>query len=190
MNGVSQPMTAGNNKLTHIAGLDWSMLAVRSSQEWNVSRAIEIYPTYLPLEKRIVVIRGRKIKKERPLWPGYLPVQVTDKEWGEIEMEDGRGSGLRGSMGLLKDHAGNPLKVPAAFMSAIIHAENVGCFDYTIKSSFRENASVEVLHGPFAGFIAMVRSAAPRKRAKILLNFLGGKREFEIDTLSLREVGT
>jgi transcription antitermination factor NusG len=188
MHGAIKIMT-NNDMPAPIAGLGWCVLGVWSGQEWNVQREIVDYPTYLPLERRIVIIRGRRMKKDRPLISGYLFVQVdiaTDKNWGKLGKQTQGNDGLRGSMGMLKNND-KPVVVPDRVIERIKTAENAGIFDYTGRSPFQLGDKVEITEGPMAGLIGKIKSASPRKRARLLLGALG---EAEIDTAYLRKVGT
>ena len=74
-----------------------------------------------------------------------------------------------------------PLRVPDRQVEAIRLAEQAGAYDATILP---KGTRVRILEGPFAGFLAEVRRASPRRRGELLLEFLGHQARIRVDRMS------
>lgn len=163
------------------SGPAWCVLTVWSGQEAEVAKECGV-PVYFPVEKRNAVRRGRRVKIDRPLLPGYVFVQFDRED----PHQRAHLEGLRGSLGVLCN-LDIPMRVPDAVIERLKIAEGAGMFDYTGVSPFAPGESVEIVDGPFAGWIAKIKSASPRKRARLLMGALG---EVEIDAEFLRKLQT
>lgn len=158
-------------------GRAWFVAMVEPRREQFASREIERlgFGVFCPTESRQRVIRGRKLWITDPLFRGYLFVHFDRErdEWGLI-------SAARGVIDILRNGL-FPLQVPDREMKKLQDAVATGVFD--IANTPQPGEEVEITDGPFAGLIAKVKSAEPKKRAKILLAALGS---IEIDLCFLR----
>lgn len=163
-------------------GRAWFVVCVMGRNEHEIAREVDGFGfgAFYPVMSRSKVKRGRRVIINDPLFPGYLFAHFDREkdDWGKIEDINGVISILRN--GLL------PSRVPDNAIEHLRNAEAAGVFDYTKPgSAFREGESVEITEGPFAGLIAKVRAASPKKRVKILLDTFG---KIEIDPGFLRKV--
>lgn len=160
-------------------GRAWFVAAVEPQREWRVEGEMRQlgYGTFCPAESRCKVRRGRKVWTHEPLFRGYVFTHF-DRErdpWGNI-------SKIRGVIDLLRNGI-MPVQVPDRDMQRLQDAVSTGVFDR--EATLKPGEDVEITEGPFQGLIAKVKSAEPRKRAKILLAALGS---IEIDLYYLRRV--
>lgn len=154
--------------------LGWDFPVVRRIEEAG-------FETFVPLERSTVMRNGRRRELIRPLFGGYLFVRFdrSSDEWANIKH-------IQGVIDLLTDNDKFPIRVPDAEIRKFQRWEEAGVFDFRRgRSAFSEGDTVEIKEGPFAGFIAKVRSASPRKRVKLLLGALG---ELSIDPTFLAKV--
>lgn len=136
--------------------------------------------TFCPVMSRTKIRKGRKVIINDPLFPGYLFAHFDREkdDWGKIE-------DVKGVLGILKNGL-LPSRIPDLVIERLKHAEAAGVFDYTKPgSAFKEGEEVEVTEGPFAGLIAKVKSASPKKRVRLLMASLAS---VEIDPCYLRKV--
>lgn len=138
------------------------------------------YQVYAPVELRVVVQRGRKVDVAKPLFPRYIFVRGH--------------TGLGNIKGVSEILDGG---VSDAWIDAMRKAEACGVFNRTTAnaSSFRVGERVRVSDGAFRGFdaviqefIAKLRSATARKRAKVLVSFMGRMTATEIDVTDLEKL--
>lgn len=157
----------------------WRVAYTEPRAELQASRDIREtlgFDVYAPFEKLVVVRRGRRLDTARPYFPRYLFVAVDPhrQDWQPILDIDGIVDVMRNN--------GEPSYVPSAQIAALRKAEEVGMFDLTAvnASKFEVGELVRISEGPFSGFnativefMAKLRSATAKKRAKVLVDFMG-----------------
>jgi len=138
------------------------------------------YETFVPRERRIKLRAGRKVEVVTPLFGSYVFVRFDRAidSWGEINFLDG--------VHQILSNLQIPIRIPERMIETFQAAEQAGVFDYRKpRAIFSTGDSVEIMHGPFAGLVAKVRCASPRKRVKLLMDGLG---KLEIDAEYLMKV--
>ena len=140
------------------------------------------FETYLPTQTRSVVIRRKRVSLHEPLFSRYLFVELDTSELTYGAINHCR------SVEYMLEINGSPAPIPRAKIEILKMAERAGSFDFTKKTKFAVGDSVEITEGPFAGVIAKVQSASPRKRVKILMNFLCGEIATDIDDTHIRKL--
>lgn len=177
----------------------WHVVQVEPWAELRVAKDIRDelgFPTYVPCERVWRVKRGRKIDAARPLFSGYDFVQVHPyrQEWQAL-------LGIEGIVDVLGrpaiDTHGMPSHVPAAWVEMIRKMEDCGVFDRTKAEpdKFKLGETVRISDGIFAGFnaeiqgfVAKMRSATAKKRAKLLVQFMGRMCAAELDVTALEKL--
>ena len=164
-------------------GAAWHVACVWSRMEFPAIKEIEAsgLEAYTPKSKHLRIIQkhgaGPKTTYERPLFPGYIFVRfdIEAQEWYHPIMT---ADGVREIL----CNQQIPMRVNAEVIDRFRRAEAAGVFDFSKPAStFREGDRVEVQDGPFAGIVGCVKSATARKRVRILMQFLGGATEADID---------
>lgn len=147
------------------------------------------HEVFCPVEKLLVKVRGKMVETGRPLFSRYVFVRPRAGQWGDVLGVDGVSDILRNN-----DAAST---VPGSWIDAMRKAEAYGVFDRTQGSPdpFRLGELVRVSSGPFAGhnvtiekFIAKLKSTTAKKRAKVLLDFMGQQAKFDIDVCDLEKL--
>lgn len=140
------------------------------------------FETYVPVETRNVVRNRRKFERVTPLLGANYIFVRFDRErddWGHILAD----RGIHDILGAMKI----PQRIPDLLIERIRREEDAGVFDFTKPyCAFASGDDVEIKEGPFAGLMAKVRSASPKKRVRLLLAGLGSA---EIDPAFLAKVG-
>lgn len=165
----------------------------RAERDTSIDIAAELgFGTFLPLEHLTEVHRGRKVKVARPLFSRYLFVQVDPyrEDWQEI-------LGVHGVVDVLMASDDIPGYVPTASIEALRKAEAVGIFDRTTRfpNDFAIGETIRIGDGQFSGhngiiteFMARMRSATARKRAKLLVEFMGRMITLDLPVTSLEKL--
>ena len=147
------------------------------------------FPVYLPLEQMFVLRRGHRVKDTRPLFSRYLFVQVDPARQDWQRLLD-----VSGVVDVLMASDTVPGCVPNATIEALQKAEDVGLFDHTnrLPNNFKIGEMVKVADGAFEGhnaliteFAAKMRSATAKKRAKLLVKFMGRMVTVDLPVTSL-----
>ena len=172
---------------------DWLVVYTEPRAENRAKIGIEEvgHEVFLPLEKLRQRIEKRNLWKqiERPVFSRYIFARPPAPDaWGQIPSIDGVVDVLRNN--------DRPSRVPAAFIDALRKAESYGVFDRTQNSPdpFEIGELVRVSAGPFAGhnavieLIAKIKSTTAKKRAKVLLNFMGRKTSLDVDVCDLEKL--
>lgn len=142
------------------------------------------FQTFIPWEERTEIKRNRRIKAYRPVFGPYIFVQF-DREndsWGELRpYNDRHGDGIKGFIDILKNN-NVPMRIPDLVMSRIRNAFDLGLFN---SSPLPKGTSVEIMEGPFASLIGIIKSTSKKRRVKVLLKHLG---LLDLDPAYLRKV--
>lgn len=147
------------------------------------------HEVFCPMEKLLTTIRGKRVETGRPLFSRYVFVRPRFGLWGSVLTVDGVADILRNN-----DVVST---VSSVWIDAMRKAEAYGIFDRTKGSPypFQIGEKVRVSAGAFAGhnviiekFIAKLKSTTAKKRAKVLLDFMGQQAKFDIDVCDLEKL--
>lgn len=169
----------------------WLVVATAPRAEKDAAAEIAMagFDVYLPLEKR----RGRPGRPQvsTPLIPRYVfaGVDLLRQDWGLLKHLDGVVDVLANN--------GTPSRVPTGSIEKLMKSEAYGGFDYTQPGPglFVVGETVRIGEGIFTGFnariskfVAKMRSTTAVKRARVLLEFMGGVREVDLDVCELEKI--
>lgn len=199
---VKREKTIKRKKLTE-APVIADAICYRSGPGWHVAqingpeRDIHIrvhqagFEGWIPVE-RVNPSKARPhLDRLRPFIPGYIFVMFDPNIDAWSSLLD-----VKGVVGLLKNND-LPLRVPTAWVEALRYAEHVGELDRTKidPDGFRVGDRVLISEGPFSGhhaliqgFMAKLKSTTARKRARVLIDFLGRMSEIELPVVSLERL--
>lgn len=130
------------------------------------------FPVFVPLEHF-------RNKAPRALFPryGFCQFDIHNPDWGNI-------TSCKGVIDLVRvNHI--PRHVPDQVIAGIRLAEGMGMFDHTRAP--KVGTKVEVMEGPFAGEIGRICNIPSSRRARVLLQWLGGERVVSMPLAGLRE---
>jgi transcriptional antiterminator RfaH len=153
-------------------------------KEAFVSVALDDYlelPTYLPKISHIV--RGRV--RHAPFFPGYLFV------WADLQVVATSTINTIPGVVRLVAFDGLPQSIPAASIEALRQrVEQLNDSMPAATAMFQPGETVRLTKGPLRGLEALfVGSTTPNQRVRILISFLGGLRETEVELANLERVG-
>ena len=115
---------------------------------------------YMPVELLRIVHRSERWTIWRPLFPRYLFAQLDPgRDMTRLREIDGVLSVLRAP-------------IQEAAIDAVRAAEEAGVFNRSQGHyGLREGDTVRIIDGPFAGLVAQIKSARPRHRMQVLVDF-------------------
>lgn len=177
----------------------WLVAAVESGSEIDVADDIaEAYgfAIFVPVERVWGMVRGRRVAKQRPLFMGYTFFGIVPgrHDWQRVFDVEG-----------VIDVLCQPVEVCGRYVShirpewitAVQKMQECGVFDRTspLPDRFKVGELVRIDAGPLAGlnatiqtFVAKMRSATARKRAKLLVQFMGRMSTIEMDVTALEKL--
>jgi len=136
---------------------------------------------FLPKTEVTEVRSGRKRKREKPLFPGYIFVKMIlrDEYWHEIRHTPGVinfiSSGQR------------PIPVDEREIAAIMEMVSSGEIPST-SAPFEVGDTVQIISGPFMGAVGVIDEVNEKKEtAKVLIDILGKQIPIELDFADLEK---
>lgn len=169
-------------------GKRWFVVATATRQERRALEALEELgvTAYLPCEARFVRHARTKTRRESPLLPGYLFVELEEED--EVGLH---AAAHADGVSRILSSGGRPRPVRTLCVGSLALLEALGAFDRTLPSAggavVRAGSQVKVSGGPLRGRVGLVRELRGRHRALVLLEALGlfGAGPMEVDLAHL-----
>jgi transcription termination/antitermination protein NusG len=163
----------------------WYVVNIQSGHEKsvliNLNQRIEatesqdlIKEILIPMQKKIVVKKGKQEIKEERIFPGYILVKMvlTNRT---VELV----TNTEGVRGFVRTES-KPRSLPESEVKAIMKYMEVEQPAY--QSSFSVGEAVKITDGAFADFIGSVKEIDDSKgKIKVLISFLGREAPVELD---------
>lgn len=163
----------------------WYVLNIRTGYENSIQKELkqrvnatgtenEILEVLVPVQKKIVVKKGKQDVKEDRLFPGYvlIKMELNDRTWDIVRNTEG----VRGFVKTDK----YPRPLPESEVRAITKFMEVEQPSY--QTSFSVGEAVKITEGAFADFIGSVQEIDTAKgKIKVLISFLGREAPVELE---------
>ncbi len=163
----------------------WYVVSIQSGQEKNVINNLKqridatqseelISDILIPMQKKIVVKKGKQEVKEERIFPGYILVKMvlTNRT---VELV----TNTEGVRGFVRTES-KPRSLPESEVEAIMKYMEVEQPAY--QSSFSVGEAVKIVDGAFADFIGTVKEIDDSKgKVKVLISFLGREAPVELE---------
>jgi transcriptional antiterminator NusG len=163
----------------------WYVLNIRTGYENSIQKEIrqrieatgmddKILEILVPVQKKIVVKKGKQDIKEDKIFPGYvlIKMELNDRTWDLVRNTEG----VRGFVKTDK----YPRPLPESEVNAIMKFQEVEQPSY--QTSFSVGEAVKITEGAFADFIGSVQEIDDTKgKIKVLISFLGREAPVELD---------
>ncbi len=163
----------------------WYVVSIQSGHEksviTNLKQRIDatqsedlISDILIPMQKKIVVKKGKQEVKEERIFPGYILVKMvlTNRT---VELV----TNTEGVRGFVRTES-KPRSLPESEVKAIMKYMEVEQPAY--QSSFSVGEAVKITDGAFADFIGSVKEIDESKgKVKVLISFLGREAPVELD---------
>jgi transcriptional antiterminator NusG len=163
----------------------WYVLNIRTGYENSIQKEIwqrveatgmddKILEVLVPVQKKIVVKKGKQDVKEDKIFPGYvlIKMELNEKTWDLVRNTEG----VRGFVKTDK----YPRPLPESEVNAIMKFQEVEQPSY--QTSFSVGEAVKITEGAFADFIGSVEEIDDTKgKIKVLISFLGREAPVELD---------
>ena len=163
----------------------WYVLNIRTGYENAIKKELEqrieasglenkIVEILVPVQKKIVIKKGKQNVEEDKIFPGYILVKM---ELDEITWEIVNNiSGIRGFVRTDK----KPRPLPESEVKAIMQYMEIEQPSY--KTSFSVGEAVKITEGAFADFIGSIQEIDSTKgKVKVLISFLGREAPVELE---------
>ena len=131
----------------------------------------------VPMEEQIEIKNGKKKTNLKKVFPGYVLVKmiVTEATWYIVRNT----RGVTGFVGSGTD--------PIALTEEEIR--NMGFEDVPIKVDYNVNEQVQVMNGPFEGFVGTVQEINKEKhKVKVLVSMFGRETPVELEFSQVQKI--
>ncbi len=163
----------------------WYVISIQSGHEKSVITNLKqrisatqseelISDVLVPMQKKIVVKKGKQEIKEERIFPGYILVKMvlTNRT---VELV----TNTEGVRGFVRTES-KPRSLPESEVKAIMRYMEVEQPAY--QSSFSVGEAVKITDGAFADFIGSVKEIDEAKgKIKVLISFLGREAPVELE---------
>ncbi len=163
----------------------WYVLNIRTGYENSIKKELQqrieatglqnkIEEIFVPIQKKIVVKKGKQDVKEDKLFPGYvlIKMELDEQTWDIVQNTEG----VRGFVKTDK----YPRPLPESEVKAIMQFMEVEQPSY--QTSFSVGEAVKITDGAFADFIGSVKEIDTAKgKVTVLISFLGREAPVELD---------
>lgn len=137
------------------------------------------FRTFIPLEQITKRSGSKFVKKEQPLFPGYIFVafDVAKGGWRAINSTNG----VTRLVSFGKDPAPVPLDIVSQLM---LRCDLSG--KLIPPKHLKPGDQVRVTEGALSGFVAEIESLAPDRRVWVLMEIMGGRKRVVVEADQLR----
>jgi transcriptional antiterminator RfaH len=145
------------------------------------------FGTFLPLQE-ITKRKGKIFQQQiRPLFPGYLFVQIAPDQgpWRQINSTRGVARLVR----LGAELSVVPNEIVEALMERCDKQSVLLQTSETQSSQLHAGNQAQVIQGPFSGFIATISDIEPNNRINILIEIMSQITKVAINAGALRPIG-
>jgi len=172
-------------------GIDakWYVVNTYSGHEYKVIDALKtrvktmnlsdkIFQAIVPIQSKMVIRRGKKVKTQEKTFPGYVLIQmtVTDDSWITVRTTQG----VTGFIGA----EGKPTPISQDEVNRIIKTTEEDKPKY--QTPFSIGDVVKITNGPFADFIGTIDNLDQEKgKLTVLVSFFERETPVELDFLQV-----
>jgi transcriptional antiterminator NusG len=171
----------------------WYVLRAISGKEKQVKQLIEqeikhlnledyVSQVLVPTEKTYQVRNGKKIKKERNFFPGYVLVEAQmDGEIPHILKS------ITNVIGFLGEENKKPTPMRQNEVNRILgKVDELSTTDETINEPFCVGERIKVTDGPFSGFNGIIENVnEEKKKLKVSVKIFGRKTPLELSFMQV-----
>lgn len=173
----------------------WYVVRAISGKETKVKGYIEseiaalkaekfVSQVLIPTEKVVQIRNGKKIRKERNFFPGYILIEAALV--GEIPHAI---KGITGVIGFLGDKQGNPVPLRQSEVNRILGTvDELTEAEDDMNIPYVVGESVKVTDGPFKSFSGIIEEInEEKKKLKVIVKIFGRKTPVELGYLEVEK---
>lgn len=131
----------------------------------------------VPTERIFQVRNGKKIAKERVLYPGYIYIEASLV--GEVPHIL---KGVTNVIGFLQDKQKNPIPVRSSEVNHILGTvDERSLSEEEFEVTYLVGETIKVVNGPFNGFDGLIEEVSEeKKKLKVMVKIFGRKTPLEL----------
>jgi len=173
----------------------WYVVRAISGQEKKIKSYIEaevrrnkldeyVSQILIPTEKIYQIRKGKKVSKEKSLFPGYILIEAA--LIGELpHIIDN----VTGVIGWLGSKGGNPVPLSQQEVNRILgKVDEMADRDEEVNIPFIVGESVKVIDGPFNNFTGVIEEInEEKKKLKVMVKIFGRKTPLELNYMQVEK---
>lgn len=172
----------------------WYVIKTQSNKEKSVVEKLKMETNrgnldskigniLIPTEKEFSIKEGKRIVKEKIVYPGYVFIQTGAV--GELTQIL---KGINGSSGFLKSKDGNPQLMQDIEVARMLKDQDM-VDSLEIDSSFIVGEEVKIIDGAFNSFKGNIESVdGDKQRMKVSVSIFGKKTNLDLNFLQVEKV--
>ena len=167
----------------------WYVINTYSGHEYKVIEALktriktmalehQIFQAIIPIQSKMVIRRGTKVKTQEKTFPGYVIIQMvlSDDSWVTVRTTQG----VTGFIGI----DNKPSAISQAEVDQILKTTQED--KPKLQTSFSVGDVVKIINGPFTDFIGSIESVdEERTKLRVLVSFFERETPVELDILQV-----
>jgi transcriptional antiterminator NusG len=176
---------------------EWYIVHAYSGQEERVAKAIRqrigsldlhhrVLEVVVPREEVVEVREGQRVKRTRPMFPGYILVRMKmdERTWAAVRNTPGVTGFISADTMTEKPQ---PVPLSPKEVQAIFERMKEG--KPRVKVGFTKGQQVKIVGGLFKDFIGTVDEIHPDKgRVRVMISFFGRETPVELDLLEVERI--
>ena len=171
--------------------MKWYIVRAQSNRQKSVAERIikdagkelvgKIGQVIVPTEKSFHLKNGKKVQREKVMYPGYIFVETN--AIGELKYYL---KGFTGATGFLTNRGGDIQSLSQLEVDRMLGVQKQKEETIEMSNQFLPGEDVKVLDGPFANFIGTVESMKDQK-VKVEVLIFGRKNIIELNSLQVEK---
>lgn len=167
----------------------WYVINTYSGHEYKVIDALmtriktmglegEIFQAIVPIQSKMIIRRGTKVKTQEKTFPGYVIVQMelTDNSWVTVRTTQG----VTGFIGI--ENKPTPISQKEVDLILKTTEEDKPKF----QTPYTQGDVVKIINGPFSDYIGTVDTVDTEKgKVRVLVSFFERETPVELDLLQV-----
>jgi len=175
----------------------WYVVKVISGKEAKIQKLIEneiqrnrledyVGDILVPTEKVIQIRNGKRIQKDKTLFPGYIYMEANLS--GELPHVVKSIPGVMGFLSGVK--GGDPMPLSKKEVNRILgKLDEIAMNEDNIMIPYKEGDAVTVTDGPFKGFEGVIEDVnKDRKKVTVMVKFFGRKTPLELGFFEVKKI--
>lgn len=173
----------------------WYVLRVVNGKEKKIKQYIDseisrlgmqeyVAQVLIPMEKVIQIRGGKKVSKERNIFPGYIMLEGI--LIGEIPHML---KNITGVIGFLGSKTGDPVPLRPSEINRILgKVDEMAGAEETMLNTFVVGETVKVIDGPFNTFSGVIEEInEEKKKLKVMVKIFGRKTPLELNYMQVEK---
>jgi transcriptional antiterminator NusG len=174
--------------------MNWYAIRVQNNKERSVLEKLQnevkfsnlvgkLGRTIIPTEKTVAVKNGKKVFKEKIVYPGYIFIETCAK--GEVTNIL---KNINGAAGFVRTRSGDIIPMKDSEVRSILHEQEV-TDNLDMTNIFVIDEQIEITDGPFSSFKGkIVKLDTEKEKVSVQVSIFGRPTNVELTYLQIKKI--